>query len=108
MCAFSVFVQAASGLTFGVVPFVSKRSLGVIAGMTGCGGTVGAVVTQLLLFSGSRFSRQTSISLMGFMIILCTLPVSLLYFPQSGGMFCGPSCNRNWANEDTDSYRLLE
>ncbi|KAJ4828692.1 hypothetical protein Tsubulata_030767 [Turnera subulata] len=24
MCAFSVFVQAASGLTFGVVPFVSK------------------------------------------------------------------------------------
>lgn len=25
MCAFSVFVQAASGLTFGVVPFVSKR-----------------------------------------------------------------------------------
>lgn len=25
MCGFSVFVQAASGLTFGVVPFVSKR-----------------------------------------------------------------------------------
>ncbi|TXG54694.1 hypothetical protein EZV62_019950 [Acer yangbiense] len=27
MCLFSVFVQAASGLTFGVVPFVSKRSV---------------------------------------------------------------------------------
>lgn len=25
MCCFSVFVQAASGLTFGVVPFVSER-----------------------------------------------------------------------------------
>ena len=25
MCGFSVFVQAASGLTFGVVPFVSQR-----------------------------------------------------------------------------------
>lgn len=25
MCCFSVFVQAASGLAFGVVPFVSKR-----------------------------------------------------------------------------------
>lgn len=25
MCGFSVFVQASSGLTFGVVPFVSKR-----------------------------------------------------------------------------------
>ncbi|KAI9078056.1 hypothetical protein K1719_039981 [Acacia pycnantha] len=43
MCALSVFVQAAGGLTFGVVPFVSKRSLGVISGMTGSGGTIGAV-----------------------------------------------------------------
>ncbi|KAG5534880.1 hypothetical protein RHGRI_022862 [Rhododendron griersonianum] len=28
MCCFSVFVQAASGLTFGVVPFVSKSEVG--------------------------------------------------------------------------------
>ncbi|CAN0922909.1 High affinity nitrate transporter 2.7 [Linum grandiflorum] len=81
MCAFSVTVQAASGMVFGVVPFVSKRSMGVIAGMTGSGGTVGAVLTQLVLFSGSRFSTQTSISLMGLMIILCTLPVTFIYFP---------------------------
>ncbi|KAJ4831499.1 hypothetical protein Tsubulata_004731 [Turnera subulata] len=108
MCAFSVFVQAASGLTFGVVPFVSKRSLGVIAGMTGSGGTVGAVVTQLLLFTGSGFSRQTSISLMGLMIIFCTLPVTLIYFPQWGGMFCGPSSDTNPTDEDVEDYRLLE
>ncbi|XP_028786292.1 high affinity nitrate transporter 2.7 [Neltuma alba] len=91
MCAFSVFVQAASGLIFGVVPFVSTRSLGVISGMTGSGGTIGAVVTQTLLFSGAHFSKQTSISLMGIMMVLCTLPVTLLYFPQWGGMFWGPS-----------------
>ncbi|KAL6587459.1 hypothetical protein OROMI_000437 [Orobanche minor] len=93
MCCFSLFVQAASGLTFGVVPFVSKRSLGVISGMTGCGGTLGAVVTQLLLFSGSNnnMSTQTSISIMGIMMVFCTLPLTLLYFPGSGGMFCGPS-----------------
>ncbi|KAJ8775120.1 hypothetical protein K2173_020124 [Erythroxylum novogranatense] len=105
MCAFSVFVQAASGLTFGVVPFVSKRSLGVIAGMTGSGGTVGAVVTQLLLFSGSTFSRQASISLMGVMIVLCTIPVTFIYFPQWGGMFCGPSKDHSLVAEE---YHLLE
>ncbi|KAK9221442.1 hypothetical protein WN944_009868 [Citrus x changshan-huyou] len=106
MCVFSVFVQAAGGLTFGVVPFVSKRSLGVISGMTGSGGTVGAVVTQMLLFSGSKFSKQTSISLMGLMMIVCTLPVSLIYFPQWGGMFCGPSFD---PNEPADEhYRLLQ
>ncbi|EYU22672.1 hypothetical protein ABFS82_02G101900 [Erythranthe guttata] len=106
MCCFSVFVQAASGLTFGVVPFVSKRSLGVISGMTGSGGTLGAVVTQLLLFSGSNnnVSTQKSISLMGILMFLSTLPLTLLYFPHSGGMFCGPS---HHPNSEQDYYNLL-
>ncbi|KAL3720280.1 hypothetical protein ACJRO7_005157 [Eucalyptus globulus] len=105
MCCFGVFVQAAAGLTFGVVPFVSKRSLGVISGMTGSGGTVGAVVTQLLLFSGSEMPRQTSISLMGLLMLVCTLPVALIYFPQWGGMFCGPSDD---PDADEEEYSLLD
>ncbi|KAJ4960334.1 hypothetical protein NE237_020244 [Protea cynaroides] len=104
MCAFSFFVQAASGLTFGVVPFVSRRSLGVISGMTGSGGTVGAVVTQLLLFSGSTFSKETGISLMGIAMIVCTLPVTFIYFPQWGGMFCGPSKHHAMIQD----YQLIE
>ncbi|GMP30265.1 hypothetical protein CsSME_00005010 [Camellia sinensis var. sinensis] len=107
MCCFSFFVQAASGLTFGVVPFVSKRSLGVISGMTGSGGTVGAVVTQLLLFSGSnKFSTQTSISLMGLLMLASTLSLTLIYFPKWGGMFCGPSDDPN--SLDEEDYYLLE
>ncbi|CAN4081743.1 unnamed protein product [Withania somnifera] len=103
MTCFSLFVQAASGLTFGIVPFVSKRSLGVISGMTGSGGTLGAVITQLLLFSGStKFSTQTSISIMGLMMLVFTLPVSLIYFPRWGGMFCGSSID-----EDDENYHLL-
>lgn len=104
MSCFSLFVQAASGLTFGVVPFVSKRSMGVISGMTGAGGTLGAVGTQLLLFSGSRsMSTERSISLMGLMMIVCTLPVSLIYFTPWGGMFCGPAKEQEYASY----YHLL-
>ena len=51
---------------------------------------MGAVVTQLLLFSGSEISMQTSISLMGLMMIVFTIPTALIYFPQWGGMLCGP------------------
>ncbi|XP_030960975.1 high affinity nitrate transporter 2.5-like [Quercus lobata] len=105
MVAFSVFVQAACGLTFGVVPFVSRRSLGVVSGMTGGGGNVGAVVTQLIFFRGSKYSKQTGITLMGIMIICCTLPLFLIYFPQWGGMFCGPSKKANATEEE---YYLSE
>ncbi|KAK4841297.1 hypothetical protein QYF36_002366 [Acer negundo] len=31
------------------------------------------------------------ITLMGLMIICCSLPIMFIYFPQWGGMFCGPS-----------------
>ncbi|KAK9675643.1 hypothetical protein RND81_11G021000 [Saponaria officinalis] len=90
MVIFSVFVQAACGLTFGVVPFVSRRSLGVISGMTGAGGNVGAVITQLIFFKGSRYPTELGITYMGIMIIACSIPISFIYFPQWGGMFCGP------------------
>ncbi|KAK4753604.1 hypothetical protein SAY87_001708 [Trapa incisa] len=103
--AFSIFCQAASGLTYSVVPFVSRRSLGVISGMTGGGGNVGAVVTQLIFFKGSRYSKERGITLMGIMIICCTLPICLIYFPQWGGMLCGPSSNKSFAEED---YYLSE
>ncbi|KAK6930979.1 Major facilitator superfamily [Dillenia turbinata] len=105
MIIFSIFVQAACGLTFGVVPFVSRRALGVISGMTGGGGNVGAVLTQLIFFKGSKYSKETGITLMGIMIICCTLPITLIYFPQWGGMFCGPSSKATATEED---YYLSE
>lgn len=81
------------------------RSLGVISGMTGGGGNVGAVLTQVIFFRGSRYSKETGITLMGVMIIVCSLPICLIHFPQWGGMFCGPSAKANATEED---YYLSE
>ena len=73
--------------------------------MTGGGGNVGAVLTQLIFFKGSRYSKETGITLMGIMMICCTLPITLIYFPQWGGMFCGPSSTNRVTEED---YYLSE
>ncbi|KAL8111774.1 high affinity nitrate transporter 2.5-like [Apium graveolens] len=111
MLVFSVFVQAACGLTYGVVPFVSRRSLGVISGLIGGGGNVGAVLTQVIFFRGSTFKTETGITLMGVMIICCTLPMMFIYFPQWGGLFWGASSKgiteenyymSEWTQEEQD------
>jgi NNP family nitrate/nitrite transporter-like MFS transporter len=50
---FSVFCQQACGLHFGITPFVSRRAYGVVSGLVGAGGNVGAAITQAIWFAGT-------------------------------------------------------
>jgi len=59
--------------------------------MTASGGAVGAIVTNRLFFSGSRYTIEEAISLTGAASLVCTLPLALVHFPRHGGMLCGPT-----------------
>jgi NNP family nitrate/nitrite transporter-like MFS transporter len=86
MFLFSIAVQMAEGLTFGIVPSVSRPALGVVSGMVGAGGNAGALVTNAAFFLSDSVRTDTGFINMGILIIVGTLSLFFCYFPDMGGM----------------------
>jgi len=87
MILFSICVQMAEGLHFGVVPYVSRPALGVVSGMVGAGGNAGAVLTLWTIFKNTDVARTDSgFIVLGCVIIATSLSMHGIYFPDQGGM----------------------
>jgi len=83
---FSIFVQMAEGLHFGIVPYVSRPALGIVSGMVGAGGNLGSVIALNWFFTDSMRSDEAIIQ-MGIAIIGFTLLLWGVHFPEYGSMF---------------------
>jgi len=83
---FSLAVQMAEGLTYGVVPFVSRPALGVVSGMVGAGGNAGSMITLAAFFRGTGRDDVGLIN-MGITILAVTMLLIFVHFPEHGSMF---------------------
>ncbi|KAL4436328.1 hypothetical protein ABPG77_009890 [Micractinium sp. CCAP 211/92] len=84
-------VTAASGATFGVVPFVSRRGLGAVNGIVGSGSSLGSILLQALFFTGSSINWSQGFLLMGFVALAATCLLFAIHFPMWGGMLPWPA-----------------
>lgn len=86
MVFFSLFVQAAEGSSYGIVPYVDPPSTGSIAGIIGAGGNTGAVCFGL----GFRnLDYKDAFILMGVTIIASSVLSVCVCIPGSSKLFWG-------------------
>merc|ERR1711988_708194 len=85
MICFSICVQMAEGLHFGIVPYISRPALGVVSGMVGAGGNAGALFAGKAVIGPSGQLDQGFINL-GMVIIFGSLIMHGIFFPGEGGI----------------------
>ena len=64
MVFFSIFVQAAEGSTYGIIPYVDEEATGSVTGIVGAGGNVGAVAFAMA-FREESIDDRTAFIIMG-------------------------------------------
>eukprot|EP00545_Synedropsis_sp_CCMP1620_P000578 CAMPEP_0119011792 /NCGR_PEP_ID=MMETSP1176-20130426/5888_1 /TAXON_ID=265551 /ORGANISM="Synedropsis recta cf, Strain CCMP1620" /LENGTH=524 /DNA_ID=CAMNT_0006964659 /DNA_START=99 /DNA_END=1673 /DNA_ORIENTATION=+ len=89
---FSIFVQAAEGSTYGIVPYVNPAITGSISGIIGAGGNVGAVVFGLFF---RQMSSKQAFTCMGGLIVASSIVSIFVFIPGQTGLI--------WRTELDDS-----
>ena len=91
---FSICVQMAEGLHFGIVPYISRPALGVVSGMVGAGGNAGALIGGQFII-GTKDQMDQGFLRLGIVIICASLIMHFIYFPEEGGILTPPGLGYN-------------
>lgn len=75
MVIFSIFVQAAEGSTFAIVPYIDCGVTGSVSGVVGAGGNVGGVIFSLLF---RATDDRSAFLIMGFLVMASSLLTALI------------------------------
>jgi NNP family nitrate/nitrite transporter-like MFS transporter len=98
MTIFSLFVQAAEGTSFGIVPYIDPPATGSISGIVGAGGNVGAVLFGL---GFRKLPYRTAFFIMGFCILGSSLSVLLVTIKGSSSILWGKDTASPTAKTET-------
>jgi NNP family nitrate/nitrite transporter-like MFS transporter len=79
MLSFALFLKMANGATYGIVPFINEKNVGVVSGIVGAGGNLGGMVFGFL-FKSSSISYTEAFTYIGYIVIGVALIVLLTRF----------------------------
>jgi MFS transporter, NNP family, nitrate/nitrite transporter len=88
MLIFALFLKMSNGATYAVVPFINKKAIGVVSGIVGAGGNVGAVLAGFL-FKSESLSYRESLFIIGIAVVVVGAISFLMAIPRKSvlGLF---------------------
>lgn len=81
MLTFALFLKMANGATYGIVPFVNEKNVGLISGIVGAGGNLGGMCFGFL-FKSSTISYAQAFTYIGYIVIAASLVVFVTRFKK--------------------------
>ena len=82
MLSFGLFLKMANGATYGLVPFVNEKNVGLVSGIVGAGGNLGGMCFGFL-FKSEWISYRQAFTWIGISVILISLIVGATRFQKS-------------------------
>jgi NNP family nitrate/nitrite transporter-like MFS transporter len=82
MLTFALFLKMANGATYGIVPFVNEKNVGLVSGIVGAGGNLGGMCFGFL-FKSESISYVQAFTYIGITVIVVSLIVGLTRFRKS-------------------------
>jgi len=81
MLFFALFLKMSNGATYSVVPFINNKAIGIVSGVVGAGGNVGAVLAGFL-FKSESLSYRESLFIIGLAVVLVSVISFVISLPK--------------------------
>lgn len=79
MLSFALFLKMSNGATYGIVPFVNTKNVGLVSGIVGAGGNFGGMLFGFL-FKSNSITYVQAFTYIGYMVIAVSLVVLITRF----------------------------
>lgn len=82
MLSFALFLKMANGATYGIVPFVNEKNVGLVSGIVGAGGNLGGMLFGFL-FKSKNITYGDAFMYIGFTVLLVSAVVLVTRFKKN-------------------------
>jgi NNP family nitrate/nitrite transporter-like MFS transporter len=74
MLSFALFLKMANGATYGIVPFINEKNIGLVSGVVGAGGNLGGMLFGFL-FKSESISYVQAFTYIGISVVIISLVI---------------------------------